>query len=327
MNKPKNNNNFEPPSPLQTAVLFLVFKRPDTTSRVFEAIRTAKPPRLYVAADGPRTDNLEELEKIETVRRIATNVDWPCEVKTLFRTENLGCRYAVSQAISWFFENEEQGIILEDDCLPSQSFFWFCEACLDKYKNDLRIWHIAGTNLFEKSYSPVISSYCFSFYGSIWGWASWRNRWCFYDPELENIKKDKLLDFVLKIYDKKECPQIRVDQFERIMNGMDTWDYQWFFTRAVNSGLSIVPSVNLVSNIGYGKDATHTLNRQLNSHFQEICFPLKSPPCIIRDKVRDLGYVKKFVCPPFRRRLKIAIISFINRKLFALQRILKNEEK
>ena len=118
-------DEFTPPAPLQTAVLFLVFNRPDTTAQVFEAIRQAKPPRLYVAADGPRVNREGEAERVARVREIATAVDWPCEVKTLFREENLGCKYAVSGGITWFFEHEEQGIILEDDCLPSQSFFWF----------------------------------------------------------------------------------------------------------------------------------------------------------------------------------------------------------
>ena len=125
--------------PLQTAVLFLVFNRPDTTAQVFEVIRQARPPRLYIAADGARPNRADEPELIARVREIATAVDWPCEVRTLFREENLGCKHAVSGGITWFFEHEEQGIILEDDCLPSQSFFWFCEELLEKYKDDKRV--------------------------------------------------------------------------------------------------------------------------------------------------------------------------------------------
>jgi GT2 family glycosyltransferase len=131
-----SSNTFTPPHPLKTAVLFLIFNRPDTTKQVFAAIRKAKPPKLYVAADGPRADNPGEAEKVEQVRLIATNIDWDCELKTLFRDENLGCGKGVSSAITWFFENEGEGIILEDDCLPSQSFFWYCEELLERYRED-----------------------------------------------------------------------------------------------------------------------------------------------------------------------------------------------
>ena len=139
-----SSNTFTPPHPLKTAVLFLVFNRPDTTKQVFEAICKAKPPMLYVAADGPMAEKAGEREKCERVRRIATQVDWDCEVKTLFRKKNLGCRVGVSSAIDWFFENEKEGIILEDDCLPSQSFFWFCEELLERYRNDTRVMVISG---------------------------------------------------------------------------------------------------------------------------------------------------------------------------------------
>ena len=144
-----SSNTFTPQHPLKTAVLFLIFNRPDTTKQVFEAIRKSKPPRLYVAADGPRTDKSGEAEKVEQVRRIAMQVDWNCEVKTLFREENLGCGKAVSSAITWFFKNEEEGIILEDDCLPNQSFFWFCEELLERYRDDMRIMAVSGDN-FQK---------------------------------------------------------------------------------------------------------------------------------------------------------------------------------
>ena len=132
---------FSPPYSLNTAVLFLVFNRLDTSKQVFQAISQAKPPRLYVAADGARVSKEGESEKVQAVRDyIMQNIDWKCEVKTLFRDENLGCKYAVSGAITWFFQNEEQGIILEDDCLPNQSFFWFCEELLERL---YATWNVA----------------------------------------------------------------------------------------------------------------------------------------------------------------------------------------
>ena len=132
-------------NPLITPVLFIVFNRLDKTRQVFEAIRQARPPFLYIASDGARFNKEGELEKVQAVRDfIIQNIDWKCEVKTLFRKKNLGCKYAVSGAISWFFNNVDQGIILEDDCLPSKSFFWYCEELLEKYKHDNSIYLISG---------------------------------------------------------------------------------------------------------------------------------------------------------------------------------------
>ena len=154
------------------AVLFIIFNRPETTQRVFDAIRLAKPTRLYIAADGPRENKTGEKELCEQARKIAQNVDWDCEVKTLFQKENLGCGKAVSHAISWFFENEDMGIILEDDCLPHQSFFKYCEELLEKYKNNDRIGIISGNN-FQKKRKIGSFSYYFSDIVNIWGWATW----------------------------------------------------------------------------------------------------------------------------------------------------------
>ena len=224
-------SSFTPPAPLQTAVLFVVFNRPDTTVQVFEAIRQAKPPRLYVAADGPREGREGEADRVAKVREIATAVDWPCEVKTLFRENNLGCKYAVSGAITWFFEQEEQGIILEDDCLPSQSFFWFCEELLNRYKNDFRIWHISGNNFYYTT-KTAIESYTFGgIFGSIWGWASWSSRWSQYDAEMtmfEEVLENQLLQYA---YGGGSVVRSRLRDFWEIRHGLDTWDYQWVFCR------------------------------------------------------------------------------------------------
>src|SRR5262249_20722231 len=157
-------------------VLFLIFNRPNTTARVMEAIRTAGPGRLYVAADGPRDGNADEAKRCAEVRRIATQVDWPCEVQTLFRERNLGCRQAVSSAITWFFEQEQEGIILEDDCLPSPSFFPYCAELLARFRNDERIMCITGCN-FQQDMKGYPYSYYFSKYHHVWGWATWRRAW------------------------------------------------------------------------------------------------------------------------------------------------------
>lgn len=249
-------------APLQTAELFLVFNRPETTKQVFEAIRQAKPPRLYVAADGPRTNREGEAERASQVREMATAVDWPCELKTLFRDENLGCKNAVSSGIDWFFENEEQGIILEDDCLPHPDFFTFCETLLNRYASDERIWVVTGDN-FQDGQQRGDGSYYFSRYNHVWGWASWRRAWA---------KRDMNIQFWPKWKESPEWKSWLPDRVERkywtkIFDQMyrqeiDTWDYPWTASVWFHGGLSATPNVNLVSNIGFGVDATHTASAE-----------------------------------------------------------------
>jgi hypothetical protein len=249
---------FTPPSPINTAVLLLVFNRPSTTRQVFEAIRHALPPRLYIAADGPRSSNLGEAERCAEVRRIAMAVDWPCEVKTLFRDENLGCRRSVSGGITWFFEHEERGIILEDDCLPHPDFFWFCEELLERYSDEERVSVITGNN-FQEGQKRGDASYYFSKYNHCWGWASWRRSWQYYQgdlpfwpawssaPEWQAIHPDPV--------ERRYWTKI----FEIVRAGkIDSWAYPWTGSIWHQKGLTITPNVNLVSNIGFGPDSTHT---------------------------------------------------------------------
>ncbi len=244
---------FIPPYPLKTAVLFLIFNRLDTTKQVFEEIRKAKPPRLYIAADGPRENKEGEKEKVGAVRKyVLENIDWNCEVKTLFRDKNLGCGKAVSQAITWFFENEEMGIILEDDCLPSQSFFWFCEKLLKKYNKEKRIMLITGTSYLFNEIERK-EDYFFSRYVSIWGWASWRRAWKYYDINMKNwpeIKKNNKIKEIF--YWDKKIAHFFSNCFEIAFNKkIDTWDYQWVYTCFTHDGYCLTPYKNLISNIGF----------------------------------------------------------------------------
>lgn len=259
---------FIPPRDLHTPVLFLIFNRLDTTMLVFEEIKKAKPPRLYLAADGPRNDKKGEAEKVAHVRKyVMDNIDWKCEVKTLFRDNNLGCKYAVSGAIDWFFENEEMGIILEDDCLPSQSFFWFCEELLEKYKYNEQIGMITGTNYITNSNLQKIGTYFYSNHFTIWGWASWRRAWFNYDVEMKSYSTMSLNQLRYK------CPTyLFYLHFKRTFNlikykKMDTWDIQWVYHCFINSRLCITPTKNLISNIGV--DGTHTNGQVTDSHFIE----------------------------------------------------------
>lgn len=245
---------------MNTAVLFLIFNRPDTTRVVFEAIRQARPPRLYVAADGPRTGRDGERKRCEEVRRITTTVDWPCEVKKLFRDENLGVMYSCVNAINWFFDNEEEGIVLEDDVLPALDFFSYCETLLEHYRDKQEIMMISGCNPVSGRYeSPY--SYDFSNYAIVWGWASWRRAWKHYDVDIKkwpSFKKDRQLLRVPKVT--KTFEAIWTEIYDKQFNKqIVSWDYQWFFAINSHHSYMIIPNTNLVNNIGYGEDATHTI--------------------------------------------------------------------
>jgi hypothetical protein len=232
-------------------ILFLIFNRPDVTKAVFAEIKKAKPEKLYIACDGPRPDRENEKQIVANLRQdLLDNIDWSCSVKTLFREENLGCGYAVSEAISWFFDNEPMGIILEDDCVPSPSFFPYCNELLHKYQNDRRVWYISGTSFLNPG-DLEDSSYYFSPITQMWGWATWRDRWAEYDFHMKKYKsfiEHKYLDGIANSFRIKQWFK---DTLEYNQGITTNWDCQWFFTTLVNRGLCVVPKVNLIRNVGF----------------------------------------------------------------------------
>lgn len=241
-------------------ILFIIFNRPELTQRVFEAIAEAKPLRLYIAADGPRPDRADESFLCLQARNVMAKINWPCQVKTLYRQHNLGCKYAVSSAIDWFFEHESEGIILEDDCLPSNDFFRFADAMLEKYRFDKRVRHICGVNLQDgKKWGEA--SYYFSNMTHVWGWAGWRNVWKEYDVELSWYDADEVRPQLENIFNDSFIVDSWEDIFRRVQNGeIDTWDYQLGFLNFFSNSLSVIPNSNLITNIGFGDDSTHTHN-------------------------------------------------------------------
>ena len=282
-----------------TPILFLIFNREDTTRRVFEAIRLQKPRYLYVAADGPRKNKEGEVENCRRTREIINEIDWDCELKTLFREENLGCKNAVFSAISWFFENEEQGIILEDDCLPDASFFKYCEELLDRYREDERIGHISGDCFFPQA-TDKNYSYNFSSFSHIWGWASWRRVWQNVDlnlPEWDKIKHDKKRrkNLFTGLGEEIYFSSFLADSLAN-RDGKSVWDAQYLYSLRMQNQLSIYPTVNMVTNIGLNLDnATHT-TRNNDKHSidrDSMQFPLKHPEYIIRNKDLDKTTVRK----------------------------------
>lgn len=256
-------------------VLLLVFNRPDTTVKVFNSIRQVKPPRLYIASDGPRLGIEGEIDLVESVREIVQNVDWECEVNTLFRDVNLGCKYSVSNAINWFFTNEEQGIILEDDCLPNISFFYYCEELLNKYKDVNEVFMISGENsafeLFEFK-----GDYMFSKYANIWGWASWARVWEKYNVNIESWPENRKK--IKHMFSNKSVMRFWLNTFDlTFKEQLNTWDYQLCYLLLLNSGKCIIPKTNMISNIGFGPNATHTRTGDrsvMSLPSSEIKFPL-----------------------------------------------------
>lgn len=242
-------------------ILFIIFNRPDTTQIVFDQLKKIKHKKLYVAADGPRRSKVGEAEKCTLTRNIINMINWDCEVKKLFNDENLGCKKAVSNAITWFFENEEQGIILEDDVVPNQSFFYFCSELLEYYKDDNSVMHISGNNFFYNKIK-LSTSYYFSIYPHIWGWATWRRAWKLFNPDIPDFPEYKSENLISNTLNQSKEKKYWLRKFELVYNNqVDTWDYQWLYTIWKNRGLCITPAKNLATNIGFGEDATHTVNR------------------------------------------------------------------
>ena len=273
---------------LQTPVCLIAFNRPDTTQKVFEAIRQVKPPKLLVIADGARADRPEEAEKCAKTREIINQVDWDCEVLTNYSDINLGCRKRVSSGLNWVFEQVEEAIILEDDCLPHPTFFRFCEELLERYRDNERVMAISGDN-FQWGRKRTDYSYYFSRYNHIWGWASWRRAWRLYDLEMKIWPEVRDGNWLKDILQDSDAVNYWTKIFQGVYEGFNTWDYPWTFACWIHNGLTILPKVNLVSNIGFGAEATHTksVSKFANMPTEEMSFPLQHPPFMIRDSQAD----------------------------------------
>ena len=305
---------FVPNTSLSTPVLFLIFNRPNTTKQVFSAIQKARPTHLYVAGDGPRAEQSNEDEICKIARSIATNVDWDCEVKTLFQDQNLGCRLAVSQAIAWFFENEPEGIILEDDCLPSQSFFWFCQELLEDFRQDKQVGAICGFYSNELDYKPS-ASYFVSRYLRVWGWAGWRRSFEGYDANLKNLIENNNT-WQSKMFNHKDVLLKNYFQqmFDQVANGeIDTWDTQLQYLLWQKKQRVVVSSKNLIQNIGWIQGA-HAQKKDHNHELptSEIEFPLTSPEIVERDVKADLIIERKSYQITKRSYLKSQIKKLVS---------------
>lgn len=284
---------------LKTPVIFLIFNRPAATREVLAEIRRARPPKLLIVADGPRAERPGEAALCEETRQVTREIDWPCELLTRFSPENLGCKRSVSSGLDWAFEQVEEAIILEDDCLPDPTFFPFCEELLGRYRDEPKVSQICGSN-YQQGIRRTPFSYYFSRHAHIWGWATWRRSWVHNDlamsrwPELRAsswlknyLQNAKAAFYWEKIFD---------DSHKSAADSLNSWAVPWTFSCWVRGGLSAIPETNLVSNIGYSDAATHTTGSSAANVTPrgDVPFPLKHPAEIRANIEADLFTEKTF---------------------------------
>lgn len=303
---------------LTAPVVFVIFNRPDTTVKVFNEIKKARPAKLYVIADGPRENVPDDKDRCRETRSVIDNVDWDCEVMKNYSEVNLGCGIRPSSGFSWVFEQEEYAIILEDDCVPSQSFFKFCQEMLILYKDDTRIWVVSGNNYTEERKRNK-DSYFFSRYGHSWGWATWKRAWEHFDYYMKTWPKFRDRKYMYDIFNSKKEIEYFTKNFNNVYKDPSSvWDYQFAFTIFSNGGLSIVPSSNLVTNIGFVGTHSNQKNkyhkRPVNDKFEVI----KHPDFIIRNTWYDDYH---FLHHQYRRK------NFLRNFITIIKKILKKVYK
>ena len=298
-------------NPMNTPILITAWRRVEKLEKLLKAIKANKPKKIYISCDGPRNNNLNDQYLIEKVKRTIDNlIDWDCEILKQYNYENLGCRGAMIKAINWFFEHESEGIILEDDCIPNKEFIPYCSKLLKKYKKDHKVWNISGTNLHDGIVRGD-GSYYLSKYFIGWGWATWRDRWLNFDSDLKSWAKAKEVFLLKSIFSNP----LEIKYWTTIFNRFykegipDTWDIEWAYTCFVNEGNTIIPNVNLIKNIGFDKEATHTkftIDKYSNNN---LIFPLIHPTFLINDKNADKYTFYNHYQMGFKRRIK-----FIHKK-------------
>ncbi len=282
--------------PLKAPVALIIFNRPDATRQVIEVMRKAKIEKIFVIADGPREDVLSDLDLCNKTRLVIEEIDWPCEVYRRFLNENIGCGHGPAKGLDWVFEQVDRCIILEDDCIPDASFFPYCDELLEKYAHDERVMMISGNNhLLEKA--AILDSYCFSINTQTHGWATWSRAWNKFDFYIQDWPKLRSLEWLTYYLGNSRYAKKWLATFDEVLEETKKnprctyWDFQWTFACWKNSALNIIPSVNLVTNVGYGDDATHPtpIDHPLaRLPAYEMPFPLRHPVGITRNYEVDI---------------------------------------
>ena len=293
---------------LKTPVALVLFNRPEPTRRLFEKIAAVRPLHLFLIADGPRSDREGDRQRCEEVRKIISAVNWPCKVEINFSEGNLGCRRRLISGLDWVFSQVEEAIILEDDCIPNTSFFPYCEELLERYRNCEQVGIVSGYNPLQDAF-PFIFSYCFTKMVSIWGWATWRRTWNQYDEQMISwpVMKEDILGRLWPDQNHRRYWDTILESMYRGV-GPDTWDYQLVFKSWAQRWLNVVPSRNLIQNIGFGVDATHTHkdDPDLSLKAEQLAFPLIHPNGFVEwtDHLQLLQ--KRFFSPNLLKRAQRA---------------------
>lgn len=288
---------------LNTPVALIIFRRPQLTERVLAAVAAARPRKLLVVADGPRPDHPGDSANCSATRSLVDDrIDWDCEVIKHYSDVNLGCGRCPAEGITWVFEQVEKAIILEDDCVPHPSFFQFCEELLDRYGDDERVMHIGGST-YQRGELPIPSSYFFSCFNGAWGWATWRRAWKHFDAAVGPWPLLRDTSWLRDIVEHEDAVALWAKEFEgayQAKGNVSYWDHQWTFACWANSGLSIRPRHNLVSNIGCIPDATHTLSSsdpRADLPAREMRFPLVHPPHVLQNRALDRKFLAEVILP------------------------------
>jgi hypothetical protein len=306
---------------IETPILLIIYKRARFAAQLFSVIRTIKPSKLYIAADGPDPSKPDDIRKVEETRAVMENIDWPCSVRKLYRDQNIGVKKAVSSAITWFFEHEPKGIILEEDCVPSFSFFDYCQELLNRYEDNDRVMQISGINLLENATTDLEESYYFSGFAVNWGWATWKRAWAKYDINLKIWLQYKDHPDFKHLYDRRSTDNYFRWRWQTIADeAFISCMLQWDFARKIHSGLNIVPKVNLIRNIGFGQDASHEefkrpvrwIERVKN---RELQFPLIHKEYTLRNAYLDNLYERRYFRSPWRIRIYRGYLKLRNKGL------------
>lgn len=320
---------------IDTPVALILFNRPEETRRVFAEIARARPSRLFVIADGPRPDHPDDVERCQAARVVTEQVDWECEVYRNYAEVNLGCGLRPASGISWVFDEVEEAIILEDDCVPRPSFFRFCGELLERYRDDDRVMMIGGRyDQYSKTEWARLFRYSYTFAHSHtnWGWATWRRAWRQFDIEMKQWPRMRESSWLVDMFEDRRVADAwaRIfDKFHAMGQETHAWDIQWTFCCFARRGLAILPRTHLVSNVGFGEDATHT-RRQDTARERgallpsDMAFPLVHPPAVARDVEFDrlasaaLVATERMEDPGWRRTVRRRVRRAISRMLTAL---------
>lgn len=301
--------------PLNVPVLLITYKRVETTKEVLESIRKIKPTRLYFASNAPNPGSDEDVGKVHAVRDLVDTIDWECEVKLLFRTKHLSARDSITSSIDWFFDNEPEGIILEDDCVPANSFYRFAAEMLEKYRDNPRVMHISASNFDDVSHWST-DAYSFSKYCFIWGWAGWRSAWRKYHER--TVDRDHFESVVEGYFNSVAEKTYWMAHFDYVQSGnIDTWDYNWNFAVWEAGGFTIMPGANQISNVGFGIDATNTQSsggEHANQQLKELTFPQVHPSNFQPNSASDVRCAESVfsISKSYRtRHLKVRVASLL----------------